>query len=107
MHGLLGLCLSLMMVPQGCGVVVARALLLRAPCWVLRKLHTLLFLLFGTCSQTFFPLSPPADVSPDVNYEELARCTDDFNGAQCKAVCVEAVSIPLQQPVLISGNCES
>lgn len=30
--------------------------------------------------------------SPDVNYEELARCTDDFNGAQCKAVCVEAVS---------------
>lgn len=32
-------------------------------------------------------------LSPDVNYEELARCTDDFNGAQCKAVCVEAVSI--------------
>lgn len=31
--------------------------------------------------------------SGDVNYEELARCTDDFNGAQCKAVCVEAVSI--------------
>ena len=29
----------------------------------------------------------------DVNFEELARCTDDFNGAQCKAVCVEAVSI--------------
>lgn len=29
--------------------------------------------------------------SKDVNYEELARCTDDFNGAQCKAVCVEAV----------------
>lgn len=27
-----------------------------------------------------------------MNYEELARCTDDFNGAQCKAVCVEAVS---------------
>jgi len=31
-------------------------------------------------------------VSPDVNYDELARCTDGFNGAQCKAVCVEAVS---------------
>ena len=31
--------------------------------------------------------------SADVNYEELARCTDDFNGAQCKAVCVEAVSL--------------
>ena len=30
--------------------------------------------------------------SADVNYEELARCTDDFNGAQLKAVCVEAVS---------------
>lgn len=39
-------------------------------------------------------LSPVVCVSPspDVNYEELARCTDDFNGAQCKAVCVEAVS---------------
>jgi ATP-dependent 26S proteasome regulatory subunit len=30
------------------------------------------------------------NVDPDVNYDELARCTDDFNGAQCKAVCVEA-----------------
>lgn len=26
----------------------------------------------------------------DVNYEELARSTPDFNGAQVKAVCVEA-----------------
>eukprot|EP00440_Ansanella_granifera_P050643 gb/GFBE01054890.1/.p1 GENE.gb/GFBE01054890.1/~~gb/GFBE01054890.1/.p1 ORF type:complete len:451 (+),score=167.74 gb/GFBE01054890.1/:1-1353(+) len=26
----------------------------------------------------------------DVNFTELARCTDDFNGAQLKAVCVEA-----------------
>jgi len=26
----------------------------------------------------------------DVNYEELARGTPDFNGAQMKAVCVEA-----------------
>ncbi|CAH8599192.1 unnamed protein product [Schistosoma haematobium] len=32
------------------------------------------------------------NVQKDVNFEELARCTDDFNGAQCKAVCVEAVS---------------
>lgn len=32
------------------------------------------------------------NVSPDVNFEELSRSTDDFNGAQCKAVCVEAVS---------------
>lgn len=26
----------------------------------------------------------------DVNFQELARATDDFNGAQLKAVCVEA-----------------
>lgn len=26
----------------------------------------------------------------DSNFEELARCCDDFNGAQCKAICVEA-----------------
>lgn len=32
------------------------------------------------------------NISPDVNFEELSRSTDDFNGAQCKAVCVEAVS---------------
>eukprot|EP00041_Stephanoeca_diplocostata_P005788 m.68558 g.68558 ORF g.68558 m.68558 type:complete len:428 (+) comp15999_c0_seq1:114-1397(+) len=37
------------------------------------------------------------NVSPDVNYEELARCTEDFNGAQCKAVCVEAGMIALRQ----------
>lgn len=30
-------------------------------------------------------------LSKDVNFEELARCTDDFNGAQCKAVCIEGV----------------
>ena len=24
------------------------------------------------------------NVDPDVNYEELARSTDDFNGAQCE-----------------------
>ena len=37
------------------------------------------------------------NVNQDVNFEELSR-TEDFNGAQCKAVCVEAVScatIPL------------
>uniref|UniRef100_A0A8C0Z3W1 AAA+ ATPase domain-containing protein n=1 Tax=Canis lupus familiaris TaxID=9615 RepID=A0A8C0Z3W1_CANLF len=37
------------------------------------------------------------NVSPDVNYEELARCMDDFNGAQCKAVCVEAGMIALRR----------
>merc|ERR1712136_621161 len=35
--------------------------------------------------------------SPDVNYEELSRCTDDFNGAQLKAVCVEAGMIALRR----------
>lgn len=34
--------------------------------------------------------SSKMSVSPEVNFEELARCTDDFNGAQLKAVCVEA-----------------
>ncbi|KAH9365287.1 hypothetical protein HPB48_018311 [Haemaphysalis longicornis] len=33
----------------------------------------------------------------DVNFEELARCTHDFNGAQCKAVCVEAGMIALER----------
>ncbi|CAG0900622.1 unnamed protein product [Cyprideis torosa] len=37
------------------------------------------------------------NVDPDVNFEELARCTDDFNGAQCKAVCVEAGMIALRR----------
>merc|ERR1711937_827905 len=37
------------------------------------------------------------NVSPDVNFDELARCTDDFNGAQCKAVCVEAGMIALRR----------
>lgn len=32
----------------------------------------------------------------DVNYEELARSTRDFNGAQLKAVCVEAGMIALR-----------
>lgn len=33
------------------------------------------------------------NISSDVNFDELARSTDDFNGAQCKAVCVEAVGL--------------
>jgi len=37
------------------------------------------------------------NVSGDVNFEELARCTDDFNGAQLKAVCVEAGMIALRR----------
>jgi 26S proteasome regulatory subunit T5 len=32
-----------------------------------------------------------------VNFEELARCTVDFNGAQMKAVCVEAGMLALRR----------
>lgn len=32
----------------------------------------------------------------DVNYEELARSTEDFNGAMLKAVCVEAGMVALR-----------
>jgi 26S proteasome regulatory subunit T5 len=37
------------------------------------------------------------NVSKEVNYDELARCTEDFNGAQCKAVCVESGMIALRR----------
>lgn len=37
------------------------------------------------------------NVHPDVNFEELARCTEDFNGAQMKAVCVEAGMLALRR----------
>ena len=37
------------------------------------------------------------NVNSDTNYEELARCTNDFNGAQLKAVCVEAGMIALRR----------
>merc|ERR1711871_1667054 len=33
----------------------------------------------------------------DVNFEELARMTEDFNGAQLKAVCVEAGMLALRR----------
>jgi len=36
-------------------------------------------------------------VGQDVNFEELARSTDEFNGAQLKAVCVEAGMIALRE----------
>merc|ERR1712226_168292 len=39
--------------------------------------------------------------SKDVNFDELARSTDDFNGAQCKAVCVEAGMIALRREATI------
>eukprot|EP00316_Scyphosphaera_apsteinii_P011811 CAMPEP_0119309082 /NCGR_PEP_ID=MMETSP1333-20130426/14218_1 /TAXON_ID=418940 /ORGANISM="Scyphosphaera apsteinii, Strain RCC1455" /LENGTH=429 /DNA_ID=CAMNT_0007312999 /DNA_START=36 /DNA_END=1325 /DNA_ORIENTATION=+ len=36
------------------------------------------------------------NTSSEVNFEELGRCTDDFNGAQLKAVCVEAGMLALR-----------
>lgn len=41
------------------------------------------------------------NISKDVNFDELARCTDDFNGAQCKAVCVEAGMIALRREATV------
>ena len=43
-------------------------------------------------------------VSPDVNYEELARSTDDFNAAQLKAVCVEAGIQALRRDAAEAGH---
>jgi len=37
----------------------------------------------------------------DVNFDELARCTEDFNGAQMKAVAVEAGMIALRREASI------
>lgn len=41
------------------------------------------------------------NVSPDVNFEELGRSTDDFNAAQLKAVCVEAGMLALRRDATI------
>jgi len=37
------------------------------------------------------------NVNADVNFEELGRSTEDFNGAQLKAVCVEAGILALRR----------
>jgi len=39
-----------------------------------------------------------------INYQELARCTDEFNGAQLKAVCVEAGMNALRRNANIISN---
>lgn len=44
------------------------------------------------------------NVSPDVNFEELSRCTDDFNGAQLKAVCVEAGMLALRRDASVLNH---
>jgi len=43
-------------------------------------------------------------IGPDVNFEELARSTDEFNGAQLKAVCVEAGMIALREGATKLGH---
>jgi len=42
--------------------------------------------------------------SEGINYEELARCTQDFNGAMLKAVCVEAGMIALRRGATKLGH---
>jgi len=44
------------------------------------------------------------NVHPDINFDELSRCCDDFNGAQCKAVCVEAGMLALRRDSDIIGH---
>ncbi|KAF8914876.1 P-loop containing nucleoside triphosphate hydrolase protein [Mucidula mucida] len=43
-------------------------------------------------------------LSTDVNFEELARSTDEFNAAQLKAVCVEAGMIALREGATRLGH---
>eukprot|EP00922_Rhytidocystis_sp_ex-Travisia-forbesii_P052135 GHVS01077380.1.p1 GENE.GHVS01077380.1~~GHVS01077380.1.p1 ORF type:complete len:450 (-),score=61.40 GHVS01077380.1:165-1514(-) len=40
----------------------------------------------------------------DVNFQELSRCTDDCNGAQLKAVCVEAGMVALRRGATELGH---
>eukprot|EP01059_Diplonema_ambulator_P031810 TRINITY_DN5966_c4_g1_i1.p1 TRINITY_DN5966_c4_g1~~TRINITY_DN5966_c4_g1_i1.p1 ORF type:complete len:437 (+),score=155.81 TRINITY_DN5966_c4_g1_i1:37-1347(+) len=37
------------------------------------------------------------NLTDDVNFDELSRCTDDMNGAQLKAVCVEAGMLAMRR----------
>ena len=43
-------------------------------------------------------------VGPDVNFEEIARSTVEFNGAELKAVCVEAGMIALREGATKLGH---
>jgi 26S proteasome regulatory subunit T5 len=36
-------------------------------------------------------------VSSDVDYDELSRSAEGFNGAQCRAVCIEAGMIAVRK----------
>lgn len=46
---------------------------------------------------TLTSVCAPTALPGDVNFEELARSCDDFNGAQLKAVCVEAGMLALRR----------
>ena len=43
-------------------------------------------------------------ICAEVNFEELARSTEDFNGAQLKAVCVEAGMLALRREATEIGH---
>ncbi|RDY05133.1 26S proteasome regulatory subunit 6A-like protein [Mucuna pruriens] len=65
---------------------------------VQRKMLELLNQLDGFSSDDRIKIhSRKMNVHPDVNFEELARSTDDFNGAQLKAVCIEAGMLALRR----------
>ncbi|KAL3070743.1 hypothetical protein niasHT_033130 [Heterodera trifolii] len=38
-----------------------------------------------------------SEIFKNVNFVELSRCIEDFNGAQCRAVCVEAGMVALRR----------
>lgn len=45
----------------------------------------------------FWPTAFPSNLTHVVAFLQLARCTEDFNGAMLKAVCVEAGMIALRR----------
>jgi len=44
------------------------------------------------------------NVDKRVNWDELARSTDEYNGAQLKAVCVEAGMIALREGATVISH---
>jgi len=43
-------------------------------------------------------------IGTDINWEELSRSTQDFNGAMLKAVCVEAGMLALRRDATIIAH---
>lgn len=61
-------------------------------CWIIQTLLYVFFFFLHFNEITAEELSFQFCSRNSVNFQELARCSDDFSGAQLKAVCVEAVS---------------